>query len=187
MARPTAWIGHFVGVMALVLCASLLPLPVRAQEGARFDDPDGRFTFTAPAGFDARASSSPAVVVSYISPALENANFSIAVRPFPSDITRDLAPQDVHDIVVRLYVRELRDLYRTIEIEETSIRPASLGGEEGREYDYFLTVSGLRLHGAQILLVRGDALYIVTFTATEDNYAALRAQTEAVFASFTFT
>lgn len=180
MAR-CGWWKVLVFVALLGLCSAAT---VSAQ-GATYTDPQGRFTFTVPSGWQQgnpppSANLPPGTVVGAVfsAPAPLNGNFNLVTVAIPAGTNLDqVATQS------RAGVAQSLPGY---EEAPGGIQNLTVAGQPARRYDYFLTPpqSG-RLHGAQIITEQANTLYVLTFTAAENDFNTFFQQAGTVLNSLT--
>lgn len=157
-----------------------------AAQGTTYSDPQGRYSFTVPTGWqqgNAPANTNlPAGTVIggvFNAPAPLNGNFNVVTVIVPAGVNLD-------QVVTQSRAGVAKSLAGYQE-GPGGIQSLTLGGQPARRYDYFLTPpqSG-RLHGAQVITVQGNTVYVLTFTAAENDFNTVFQQGTTVLNSFTF-
>ncbi len=170
-------------ILGLIIALASLCMAVSVSAATNYTDPQGRYSFTAPDGWQAGSlppgSNIPQDVAPggiFTAPAPLNGNFNVVAATVPSGISLDtVATQS------RAGVAQSVPGYQEI---PGGIQRAAIGGQAGARYDYFLTVQGTKLHGAQILALQGTTAYILTFTAAENDFNAVIGQGATILSSF---
>lgn len=181
MARHGWWkVLVFVALLALCSAAAV------AAQGATFTDPQGRFSFTVPNGWQQgspppSANLPPGTVVAGVfnAPAPVNGNFNVVTVAVPAGASLDqIVPQS------RAGVAQSLPGYQE---GPGGIQNLTVGGQPARRYDYFATPPQAgKLHGAQVLALQANTVYVLTFTAPDDQFDAFFQQGSAALNSFKF-
>lgn len=188
MRHTRIWLGTLMVLIALVFSPA-----VHAAE--TFTDPEGKFAFTAPDGYETLTSqdirlavragsnvlgfsaSSDAIVVAFRDP-LTMASVNVGAAPLGGAVT------DVDEGARQL--TQLLGSLNSITLDPVGIEATTIGGEPARTYGYTIAVSGLEARGRQFLVIRDDTAYFITFTALSDDYDRFFEQTRIVLDTFTF-
>lgn len=157
---------------ALLLVVFLVAAPVAAAN--TYTDPQGRFSFAIPDGYTpVETQLTPPFVAGYISPNPVGANFTVQIREATGTLDAATAAQQ-------------KRYASAPESQPGPVQQLKLGGQTAQRFDYFTSGSGGRYHVSLVLAINGGALYILTFTAQEQDYDALTSQTGGVLTSFAF-
>ena len=160
------WWKTLIFVALLGLCAVS---PVAAQ-GTIFADPQGRFTFTVPSGWQQQSlppnTNLPAgtAVGAVFSAAVPlNGNFNVVTVAVPAGVSLDqVATQS------RAGVAQSLPGYQEV---AGGIQNLTVGGQPARRYDYLLSPPQAgTLHGAQVITMQANTVYVITFTAAENDF-----------------
>ena len=175
------WWKALIFVALLALCSAAT---VSAQ-GTTFTDPQGRFTFTVPSGWQQgnpppSANLPPGTVVGAVFSAAAplNGNFNVVTIAAPAGGNLDqIAAQSQAGVAQSL---------PGYQEAPGGIQSLTVAGQPARRYDYFLTPpqSG-RLHGAQIITQQANTLYVLTFTAAENDFTTFFQQAGTLLNSLT--
>lgn len=169
-------------VALLALCAVA---PVGAQ-GTTYTDPQGRYSFTVPAGWQPTTPPQtgnlpPGTAISGVfnaAPPL-NGNINIVTVALPSSVPLDQVATQSRDNVAKSVPG-----YQEI---AGGIQSTTLGGQPARRYDYALTPpNSPKLHGAQVLAVQGNTVFVLTFTAADADFATFFQQGSGILSSFKY-
>lgn len=156
-----------------LMFAALLGLcavgPVAAQ-GTTFADPQGRFTFTVPAGWqqgsvpaNTNLPAGTAIGAVFTAAAPLNGNFNVVTVAVPTGVSLD-------QVVTQSRAGVAQSLPGYQE-GPGGIQNLTVGGQPARRYDYFLTPPQAgKLHGAQIITMQANTIYVITFTAAENDF-----------------
>ncbi len=148
--------------MIFILAISLAP-SVGAE--TTFTDPQNRFSFTIPDGWQQdTAASNPGIVVQYLTTNPDGA-FNVAATPLPDGLAIDAVPP--------LIVARLQQQFS--DFQQTNIGPANVAGEQGVEVDYMATPNGGTLIAtAQIIVQHNGTLYFLTLAARPPDIDAIQ-------------
>ncbi|MGI8855604.1 MAG: PsbP-related protein [Thermomicrobiales bacterium] len=163
-STPITVIVCCVQVLVPLLMLAIPPaLPVGAAE--TFSDPQNRFSFQIPDGWQQDlTASNPALVVQYLTTNPDGA-FNVTATPLPDGITIDLVPQ----LVIARLQKDFSDF------QQTSLGAASVAGEQGAELDYTATSSaGTVVATAQILVAHNGTLYLLTLASQPQDIGAIQ-------------
>jgi hypothetical protein len=177
------WWKILVFVALIGLCSATA---VTAQ-GAAFADTEQGFSFTVPSGWQQGSpppsASLPAgtvVAAVFNTPAPVNGSFNVVTVAVP-------AGTDLDQVTTQSRAGVAKSLPGYQE-GPGGIQNLTVGGQPARRYDYFLTPpQASKLHGAQILALRANTIYVLTFTAPDDQFDAFSQQGSSILNSFTFT
>lgn len=192
MFRRHIWPGLLVLLVALALSPVLAPA-VRAAEP--FTDPEGRFSFTPPDGYEQLtqqeirqavragssllgiAGSSDALVVALRDPA-GMASVNVGAVPLNGALT------DMDEGAQQL-TRALGSA-RSITLDPAGIETLTISGDDARSYGYTIAVGGIEARGRQYLVIHNDTAYFITFTALADDFDRFFDETRIVLDTFAF-
>lgn len=177
------WWTLLVMVALLGACAAST---VGAQ-GTTYSDPQGRYTFTVPSGWQTAsppqgANLPPGTAISgvFTAPAPLNGNLNVVTVSVPAGASLD-------QIVAQSRANVAQSVPGYQE-GPGGIQNLTLGGQPARRYDYLLTPQqGGKLHGAQVIALQANTVYVLTFTAAENDFDTFFRQGAPVLSSFTFT
>lgn len=180
MARY-GWWKALIFVALLGLCAVS---PVAAQ-GATFADPQGRFTFTVPTGWqqgsvppNTNLPAGTAISAVFAAAAPLNGNFNVVTVAVPTGVSLD-------QVVTQSRAGVAQSLPGYQE-GPGGIQNLTVGGQPARRYDYLLSPPQAgTLHGAQIITMLANTVYVITFTAAENDFAPFFQQGATALNSFT--
>jgi len=181
MARHGLW--KFLIFVALLGGCSITAV---GAQGATYTDPQGRYSFTIPSGWQQgspppNANLPPGTTLGGIFTAAPplNGNINIVTVPVAAGANLDdIATQS------RVGVSQSVPGYQEL---PGGIQNLTVGGQAARRYDYLLTPSGSgRLHGTQIIALQANTVYIVTFTAAENDFNTFFQQGATLLTSFKF-
>ncbi len=155
-------------------------------QGATFTDPQGRYSFTVPSGWQQgspppNTNLPPGTTIGGVFTAAPplNGNLNIVTVAVPAGVNLD-------DIVTQSRAGVAQSVPGYQE-GPGGIQNLTVGGQAARRYDYFLTPAGSgRLHGAQVITLQANAVYITTFTAAENDFATFFQQGTTALNSFKF-
>jgi len=175
----------------LVFLALLVTgLPTTVQAADPFTDAQGRFTFTIPAeltvddrytGQGGNGAAISAVLVPTMPPDSQTFGNNVNV------VVQSLEGMSITpDALGARALTSLLGALPTATPDGKGFQSLTVGGLPAQRYGYLATVSGLVLHGSQVVVIDGDSAYFITFTATEDTFADFTAQTNDLLTSFTF-
>lgn len=158
--------ARFRVVLALFAFLALIVAtgtPVGAAD--TFTDPQGRFSFPIPDGWQPdTAASGTGLIVQYLT-ADPSGAFNVTANPLPDGVSFDAVPQLV---IVRLQ-KDLGDF------QQTNLGPTSVAGEQGAELDYTATNSaGILLAVAQIMVPHNGIIYLLTLAARPEDIGAIQ-------------
>jgi hypothetical protein len=182
MIRHGWWkILVFVGLLGLCSATAV------AAQGATFADAQEGFAFTVPSGWQQGSvppsASLPAgtvVAAVFNTPAPVNGSFNVVTVAVPPGTDLDQVTTQSREGVAKSLPGYQEG--------PGGIQNLTVGGQAARRYDYFLTPPQAgKLHGAQILALRANTIYILTYTAPDDQFDAFFQQGSSVLTSFTFT
>lgn len=156
-------------------------------QGTTYTDPQGRYTFTVPSGWQPAtppqsANLPPGTAIGgvFTAPAPLNGNVNVVTVAVPAGANLD-------QIVAQSRANVAQSVPGYQE-GPGGIQNLTLGGQPARRYDYFLTPQqGGRLHGAQVIALQGNAVFVITFTAAENDFDTFFRQGAPILNSFTFT
>lgn len=191
MARPrrTAQEPEWV-VWITVLAMLAIGLAVRSMVTGRMAHfANGNIAFDYPADWMALASEDPTTVVQVGEP-MDVSFFpaSVSIRQMPvTDIST--TANTPGDLAMKWSNRQVQELlgYRVLNVE-----PASVGGQKGVRIEYACVADPplggpnsipIVAHGEDILIVRGDQLTVITWSAASDQAQGQAATWQRVLAS----
>lgn len=192
MLRRYVWPGLLVMLVALALAPVFAPA-VHAAEP--FTDPEGRFSFTPPGGYEpltpqeirqaVRAGSSAlgvvgssdALVVALRDP-VTMASVNVGAVPLGG------TPTTVDEGVQQL-TRALGNA-RSVTLDPAGIETLTIGGEDARSYGYTIAIGGLEARGRQYLVIHNDTAYFITFTALAGDFDRFADETRIILDTFAF-
>jgi hypothetical protein len=159
---PIAVIACCLQVLAPLLALAIPALPVGAET---FTDPQNGFSFQIPDGWQQDlAASNPGLVVQYLATNPDGA-FNVTATPLPDGVTIDAVPQ----LIIARLQTDFGDF------QQTSLGPASVGGEQGAELDYTATNSvGTVVATAQIMVQHNGTLYLLSLAAQPPDIGAIQ-------------
>jgi hypothetical protein len=177
------WWKLLVTVTALSLCT----VTAVGAQGATYTDPQGRYTFTVPSGWQLAAPPQsanlpPGTAISSIFSAAAplNGNFNVVTVAVPAGASLDQIVTQSRDNVAKSLPG--------YEEGPGGIQNLTLGGQPARRYDYFLTPPQAgKLHGAQLIALQGNTVFVLTFTAAENDFNTFFQQSGGILSSFTYT
>ncbi|MDQ6832807.1 MAG: DUF1795 domain-containing protein [Chloroflexota bacterium] len=175
------WWKALIFVALLGLCAA----GTVAAQGATYADPQGRFTFTAPTGWQpgnlppsANLPAGTAVGAVFTAAAPLNGNFNVVTVAVPTGVNLD-------QVVTQSRAGVAQSLPGYQE-GPGGIQNLTVGGQPARRYDYSLSPPQAgTLHGAQIITMQANTIYVITFTAAENDFATFFQQGATALNSFT--
>ncbi|HEY7907940.1 MAG TPA: DcrB-related protein [Thermomicrobiales bacterium] len=176
------WWKLLVMVSLLGLCA----VTAVGAQGTTYTDPNGRYSFTVPSGWQPSpapqtGSVPPGTAIGgvFTAPAPLNGNFNVVTVTVPSGVPLDQIVTQSRDNVAKSLPGYQEG--------PGGIQNLTLAGQPARRYDYFLTPpQGSRLHGAQVIALQGNAVFVLTFTAAENDFNTFFQQGAPALSSFTF-
>lgn len=152
-------------VLMVALLASITATAISVGAAETFTDPQNRFAFAVPDGWQQDTTASGSGVVVQYRTANPDGAFNVTAAPLPDGVTFDMVPQL---IVARLQM-EYGDFL------QTNLIPATVAGEQGMELDYTATNSdGTLLAVAQIMVPHKGTLYLLTLAARPADIAAIQ-------------
>lgn len=157
-------------LLVLVALLSACAATAVGAQGTTFSDPQGRYTFTVPNGWQAEpppqnTNVPPGTAIGgvFTAPAPLNGNFNVVTVSIPTGANLDQITTQS-----RASVAQSVPGYQE---GPGGIQNLTLGGQPARRYDYFLTPQqGGKLHGAQVIALQNNTVYILTFTAAENDF-----------------
>jgi hypothetical protein len=177
------WWKPLVIISLLGLCAATA---VGAQ-GTTYTDPQGHYTFTVPSGWQPTnpppsSTLPPGTAISgvFSAPAPLNGNFNVVTVIVPTGASLDQIVTQSRDNVSKSLPGYQEG--------PGGIQNLTLGGQPARRYDYFLTPPQAgKLHGAQVIAVQANTVFVLTFTAAENDFDAFFQQGATALNSFKLT
>jgi hypothetical protein len=157
-----------------------------AVSAATYSDPQGRYSFTIPEGWQPGTLPPNSNIPQAIAPG------GIFTAPSPlvgnvNTVTSSVPPGSVLDQIVTQVRASLAQALPGFEQGAPNLVNATLGGQPALQYDYFVAPQGSpRLHGQQTVTLQNNAVYIVTITAAENDYTTVTKQAQVVLDSFKF-
>ncbi len=157
-------------VLVFVAFFGVCSLTAVSAQGTTFTDLQGRFSFTVPSGWQQgsvppNTNLPPGTVIGAIfaAPAPLNGNFNVVTVAIPAGVNLDqIATQS------RASVAQSLPGYQE---GPGGIQNLTVSGQPARRYDYFLTPPQAgKLHGAQVLALQANTLFVITFTAAENDF-----------------
>lgn len=88
------------------------------------------------------------------------------------------------DQIVQVSRKQVRAAYRPTTMEAS--RATKLGDEEAQSYAYSLDAEGKKLRGEQVIALRGERIFYVTFTALDEAYRDRHSDFEQILGSWTW-
>ncbi len=181
MARQ-GWWKSLIIVALLGICSMTAVI----AQGTTFTDPQGRFSFTVPSGWQQgspppNANLPPGTVISAVFNAAPpvNGNLNIVTVAVPAGANLD-----------QITTQSRAGVAQSVPGYEEGpggIQNLTIGGQPARRYDYFVTpAQGGRLHGAQVINLQANTVYVTTFTAAENDFNTLYQQGSVILSSFKF-
>lgn len=160
------WWKALIFVALLGLCAVG---PVAAQ-GTTYADPQGRFTFTVPSGWQQQSlppntnlPAGTAIGAVFSAAAPLNGNFNVVTVAVPAGVSLD-------QVVTQSRAGVAQSLPGYQEVAG-GIQNLTVGGQPARRYDYLLSPPQAgTLHGAQVITMQANTIYVITFTAAENDF-----------------
>jgi len=146
--------------------------------GARYTDPQGRFSFVRPVEWRPRESPDGLVSVLLVSDA-PRGNVNVIASPVAAGVMLD-------DIAAGA-IAEIARTYPTYRLNPPGIEATTLAGEPARRYAFVGVQEGTPIRFTQIIAVAGGIEYVVTLTAAADESGAFAAQAEVVLDTFAFS
>lgn len=179
-------IRHAWKALIVVTLLGICSIGGVAAQGTTYTDPQGRYSFTVPSGW--QAGSAPqgtnlpqgtAIGGIFGAPAPLNGNFNVVTVAVPAGVNLDqLVTQS------RAGVAQSVPGYQEV---AGGIQNTTVGGQSARRYDYSLTPPGSgKLHGAQVIALQGNTVYVLTFTAAENDFNTFFQQGSGILNSFKF-
>ncbi|MGI8857791.1 MAG: DcrB-related protein [Thermomicrobiales bacterium] len=173
-------------LLVLVAVFSLSVVTTAGAQGTTYTDPQGRYRFTVPSGWQAdpppqTASLPPGTAVGgvFSAPAPLNGNFNVVTVTVPAGANLDQIVTQSRDNVAKSLPGYQEG--------PGGIQNLTLGGQPARRYDYFLTPSGAsKLHGAQVIAQQGNAVFVLTYTAADTDFDTFFQQGAPILSSFTY-
>jgi len=180
MARY-GWWKALIFVALFGVCA----VSTVAAQGATYADPQGRFTFTVPTGWQqgslppgTNLPAGTAVGAVFTAAAPLNGNFNVVTVAVPAGVSLD-------QVVTQSRAGVAQSLPGYQE-GPGGIQNLTVGGQPARRYDYLLSPPQAgTLHGAQVITMQANTIYVITFTAAENDFATFFQQGSAALNSFT--
>lgn len=180
MARY-GWWKALIFVALLGLCAA----GTVAAQGTTYADPQGRFTFTVPAGWQqgslppgTNLPAGTAVGAVFAAAAPLNGNFNVVTVAVPTGVNLD-------QVVTQSRAGVAQSLPGYQEAPG-GIQNLTVGGQPARRYDYLLSPpQGGTLHGAQVITMQANTVYVITFTAAENDFTTFFQQGATALNSLT--
>lgn len=175
--------SRFVACVVAVLLSLFVGITVSA---ATYTDPQGRYSFTIPEGWQ------PGTVPpnTNIPPALAPGGIFNAPAPLIGNVNTVTSPVPPGSALDQIVTQVRATLAQTLPgFQQGAPNPlnATLGGQPALKYDYFVAQPGSpRLHGQQTVTLQNNAFYIVTITAAENDYDTVTKQAQVVLDSFKF-
>ena len=172
----------------LVIVALLGVCSISAVEAAgTYTDPQGRFSFTIPDGWQQGSPPQgtnlpPGTMLGGVFNAAAplNANFNIVTVSVPSGV-------DIGQIAIQSRAGVAQSIPGYQE-GPGGIQSLTVAGQPARRYDYFFTVAqASRLRGAQVITMQANTVYVLTFTAAENDFNTFFQQAGTALNSFAFT
>jgi hypothetical protein len=179
-------IRHGWKALVIVTLLTLCSLGTVAAQGTTYTDPQGRYSFTVPSGWQAgsppQGTSLPQGTtiggVFAAAPPL-NGNLNVVTVTVPAGANLD-----------QIVTQSRAGVAQTIPGYQEApggIQNLTVGGQSARRYDYLLTPPGSgRLHGAQVIALQGNAVFVLTFTAAENDFNTFMQQAATLLSSFKF-
>lgn len=145
--------------------------------GAPFTDPKGRFTFVTPKGWIAERYSDPDIVV----------QLNGDTPPGSFNVSTEMVSQRIALAqYIEAGIAQVRGGVAGYEPGPRGTQSITLGAESAGLIDYYATVGGARLYFLQIIAVRGETAYVLTFNTQPNDRDAYLAQAQIVLDSWRF-
>ncbi|MDQ2786462.1 MAG: DUF1795 domain-containing protein, partial [Chloroflexota bacterium] len=165
MARY-GWWKALIFVALLGVCS----VGAVAAQGTTYADPQGRFTFTVPAGWQQGSlpqgttlPAGTAIGAVFTAAAPLNGNFNVVTVAVPAGTNLD-------QVVTQSRAGVAQSLPGYQE-GPGGIQNLTVGGQPARRYDYSLSPPQAgTLHGTQIITQQANTIYVITFTAAENDF-----------------
>ena len=156
-----------------------------AAQGAAYADPQGRFTFNVPTGWqqgsvppNTNLPAGTAIGAVFTAAAPLNGNFNVVTVAVPTGVNLD-------QVVTQSRAGVAKSLPGYQE-GPGGIQNLTVGGQPARRYDYMLSPPQAgTLHGAQIITMQANTVYVITFTAAENDFNTFFQQGATALNSFT--
>lgn len=153
-------------------------LPGTAAAGNdAFTDPQGRFAFTKPKGWIAERQPDPDIVVQLNSDRPPG-SFTVSTEAVPRGIA--LAQY------VEAGVAQVRKATPGYDPGPRGTQATTLGNEPAGLIDYFTTAGGTRLYFMQVIALKGDTAYVLTFNTQPADKDTYLAQAQMILDSWRF-
>ena len=187
------------GLLVLLIALALTPVFAPAVHAAEpFTDPEGRFTFTYPDGYEqltqqeirqmvragaslvgisGAATASNAIVIVLRDP-VTMANVSVGASPLGGSQTN-----------VDEGAEQLTKAYASIPgfmLDPAGIETLTVAGEDARSYGYSVSLGGIEARGKQIIFIHDGTAYFVTFSALASDFDRFFDEMREVLDTFTF-
>ncbi len=154
------------------------PVATAIAAGEQFVDPQGRFVFVKPAGWVQERQQDPDILIQLNSDRPPG-SFNVSTEMVPPGIT--LAQY------IEAGVAQVRTDVRGYEPGPRGTQATTLGNEPAGLIDYFSTVGGTKLYFMQIIVVKGDTTYVLTFNTQPADMQAYLDQAQVVLMSWRFS
>lgn len=179
-------IRHGWKALVIATLIGVCSLGAVAAQGTTYTDPQGRYSFTVPSGWQPgpppqNTNLPPGTAVGgiFAAPAPLNGNFNVVTVAVPAGVNLD-------QIVTQSRAGVAQSIPGYQEVAG-GIQSVTVGGQSARRYDYFLTPPGSgKLHGAQIIALQGNTVYVLTLTAAENDFNTFMQQATTLLDSFKF-
>jgi len=175
--RTRGWWIVLAGMMAALYMVTSV-----AAATTTYTDPQGRFSFTVPDGYQRSSAFGPNIPV-FVSPTLEGANLNIVVSTVPTGTT--LVPLIPTPAQVEAVLSAITQGPVTFDYLPGGFAAATVAGHPAIQDDYFLITNGLRIRGHQYAILDGTTEYAISFTAGEEDFDAFQKESRIVLDSFT--
>ncbi len=189
MKRHRRW-GRVVMMMVLGACMA----GTVAAQGATYTDPQGRYSFAIPAGWQPTGPTAGVSVPAgmavggiFAAPAPANGHFDVVAAPIPAGADPMQVDNDARSAGLAQFIDQSRGPVR-VQQAPGGVRAVTVGGQSGDSQEFLFSPSQSgRLHAAQITTVRGNVEYVLTWVAAENDFDAFLQQGTTVLTSFAFT
>jgi photosystem II reaction center protein PsbP len=169
--RRRGWWMTLIGMMVMLCMATSV-----SAAATTYTDPQGRFSFTVPDGY--QKTDVGDTRIAYISPTYARANVIVSAHTGASGTSLD----DTASAILKTAEDTLKDF----QPGPNGIQTVTIAGKSARRYEYTATIGGAHVHGVQYLVINGDTGYFLTFTASEADFTGFVKESMGILDSFTF-
>lgn len=172
--------ASFLGIALALVMAAILPIPAAAE--SIFCDPQGRYSFVLPDGFQPLSPSPYAVGIPFenVDPPIEIITAADSVHTNVDVVSPNDLERELDDTAALMSKRGFGD--------PASIRQISLDGWPGRQVVYLMPYApnnGIRENS--LLTIKDDTLYIILIRGYQSETDAIRDVAYGILSSFTFS